>query len=418
MSYPNILDSILQPAIRPESGDVESGLCSDIGAVADYPRLKFSKHDVKRAGEIIAGNLAWTDESAPEIRDAFRIANNWRDAHAYPMRSVRFSLIGHMRQGGLAGVTVARLKRMQAIRKKLRRIGLNLSQIQDLGGCRAILNSIADVNALVTVMQSRSSHQFRPEKDYIANPKDDGYRSRHLMIEFRGKEEDTVYDDRRIEIQVRTRLQHSWATAVEAVGLFRGEYLKGSQGDQRWLRLFLLMSAEFAAAEDCPEPPGIPQRRELIDEIKELDRALEASATLDKLSYAVHYSKDAVLSPGTRPTYYLIRFNNQTKEVLVEPTFRPKNAVAEYDSAEKADNQTGLDAENVVLVEADKLENLKMAYPNYFGDVQLFKTQLKSIVRGKAAQEYSVRPQETAPMRPREKPGDPRWLRGWRRWVS
>lgn len=384
--------------------------------VADFPRLEFSNREVMRAGEAIAGDLTWTDESAPEIKRAFQVANNWRDAHAYPMRSVRYQMIWFIRDVGLGGITVARLKRMQAIRKKLRRVGLNLNQIQDLGGCRAILDSMAEVRALVQTVRDRSRHDKRPEKDYIGEPKPDGYRSHHLILSYRGMGPAKVHDGRRIEVQVRTRLQHSWATAVEAVGLFRGEYLKGSQGDQGWLRLFLLMSAEFAVAEGCPEPPDVPERNQRIAEIRELDKRLEASAVLDKLSYAVHFTEEAVTIPNSKPTYYLIRFDNQKKEVLVEPLFQPKSAVLRYDNAEAVDNKTGEDSENVVLVEADKIENLKVAYPNYFGDVQLFKTQLQRIVKGGSAEEFSVRPQPAAPMRQPERRYDLRWLTGWRRW--
>jgi hypothetical protein len=142
----------------------------------------------------------------------------------------------YIRNDELLGITAARLKRMQAIRKKLKRINLHLNQIQDLGGCRAILDSMTDVRTLVQAVRDRSRHNLRPEKDYIAAPKADGYRSHHLIVCFCGKGPAAVHNDRRIEIQVRTRLQHSWATAVEAVGLFRGEYLKGSQGDRRWRR--------------------------------------------------------------------------------------------------------------------------------------------------------------------------------------
>jgi hypothetical protein len=102
--------------------------------------------------------------------------------------------------------------------------------------------------------------------------------------------------------------------------------------------------------------------------------------------------------------------------VLVEPYFGANDAVRSYDNAEAFDNESGRYLENIVLVEADKLENLKIAYPNYFGDVQLFKSQLRSIIKGEAAREFSVRPQEPAPIRAKEKPYDLRWLSGWRRW--
>jgi Region found in RelA / SpoT proteins len=220
-----------------------------IGPVNDFPRTSYSMKDVKRAGELIAGRHPMN----PETQDAFLVANSWREDHAYPMRSIRCQLIWYMRQLELEGVTAARLKRMQAIRRKLTRIGLNLGQLQDLGGCRAIVPKIADVSILVGVLRDRSRHHLRAENDYIANPKKDGYRSHHLMFCFRGRGTAKYYNDRRIEVQIRTRMQHSWATAVEAVGLFRSEDLKGNKGNADWLRLFQLMSAEFAVAEGCPE---------------------------------------------------------------------------------------------------------------------------------------------------------------------
>ena len=54
--------------------DIYCDFESDIGPVAEYPRFEYSMKDVKRAGEIIAGELPWNDETAPQIRDAFHIA--------------------------------------------------------------------------------------------------------------------------------------------------------------------------------------------------------------------------------------------------------------------------------------------------------------------------------------------------------
>lgn len=332
------------------------------------------------------------------------------------MRSVRCQLIWYIRKLGLEGITGARLKRMQAIRRKLRRDDLpqSLNQLQDLGGCRAVLASIADVRKLVNELRDHSRHGSPLEDDYILKPKTDGYRSHHLIYKYSGRGGAKVHDGRRIEIQIRTRLQHSWATAVEAVGLFRGENLKGNQGSRQWLRLFKLMSAEFAFTERCAEPPDVPARRERISEIRELDRVLQAASILQNLSYAVRWTDEAI-TPSTQPTYYLIKFDNVSKEVDVEPYFVPKSAVASYDNAESFDNKSGKDTTNIVLVEADKIENLKNAYPNYFGDVQLFKVQLSNITKGKQAQEYIVRPQETIIPRPKENP-DLSWLRRRLRW--
>src|SRR5258708_718216 len=105
--------------------------------MSDYPHLQYSKRTVERAGKVIASNLPWNDETEPKIREAFTIANHWRDSHAYPMRSIRHSVIYYMGDIGVKGITAARLKRMQAIRRKLRRFKYSLQQLQGLGGLQS-----------------------------------------------------------------------------------------------------------------------------------------------------------------------------------------------------------------------------------------------------------------------------------------
>lgn len=383
----------------------------------EYPRFEYSTEDVKRVGDVIAGDLRWNPQTEAPIREAFQIANSWRDAHAFPMRSVRGSLRWYMHASDIQGVTAARLKRMQAIRRKLARPGLrplHLHQLQDLGGCRAIVPSIADVTRLVDCMRN-GRHTVHHESPYIDQPKKDGYRSHHMILQYCGKGERKIYDGRRVEVQIRTRMQHSWATAVEAVGLLRGEDLKGNKGSADWLRLFFLMSVEFARAENCAEPPNAPARHTRSAEIIDLEKRLHATKHLQNISDAFRATDQLVEDPKSRATYYLLKFDNATKQMTVEPYFAPKEAMLQYDNAEELDNHTG--KQNIVLVEADRLENLKAAYPNYFGDVQLFKMQLGKVIRGKAVQEYTVHPQESVMPRPRE-PANLAWLkrRGKIRW--
>jgi hypothetical protein len=213
--------------------------------------------------------------------------------------------------------------------------------------------------------------------------------------------------DRRIEVQIRTWLQHSWATAVEAVGAYRSENMKAGEGDPDWLRLFVLMSAEFAVTEKCAEPPNVPIRSERVKEIIELDKKLDAAITLENITHVVKYSDN--IDPKSNPEFYQINYDRKKRVVDVTPYFNARAGATASDEAEvNADKaQTGITS---VLVEADGIENLKAAYPNYFGDVQKFAMQLKSITQGDAAVEYTMLPR-TAPTtkKPYEKP-DPRWI--------
>lgn len=86
-----------------------------------FPSTTFSPSDVKKAGKVISGDVPWADEMPPEIKEAFIIANSWRDSDAFPMRSVRYSVIYCMRAAEIEGISAVRLKRMKAIRAKLRR---------------------------------------------------------------------------------------------------------------------------------------------------------------------------------------------------------------------------------------------------------------------------------------------------------
>jgi ppGpp synthetase/RelA/SpoT-type nucleotidyltranferase len=383
----------------------------DIGPVTEYPRFQYTMGDVRRAGEALAGNLVWNDESAEAIRQVFRIANNYRDSHAFPMRKLRREITAEMRNNRLKGFTVARLKRMPSIRRKLRAITSHLNQIQDLAGCRAVLSSIDDVNSLITAMRANSPHVLHREDSYITNPKPDGYRSHHIVFKFQGTGDEAVYNDRRVELQIRTRLQHSWATAVEAVGLFERMDLKAGQGSAEWLRLFKLMSAEFLVAEGCAE--NDENRPERLSEIIELNASLNAVQKLEDLRQAVKTTDSYAFDPNNKPDFFLIRYDRSQNSVSARALYGPIDATQSYDSAESIDASATNGGFTSVLVEVDEIENLKAAYPNYFGDVDLFKKKLQGVVGD--ATEYNLISQPTAPQRPREKP-DYSWLTGYRRW--
>ena len=92
--------------------------------------------------------------------------------------------------------------------------------MQDVGGARAVLPTIDEVDELRALYRrSRARHTLANEKDYIRNPKPSGYRGIHLVYRYQS-DRSKVYNGLQIELQLRTRTQHAWATAVETVGTF------------------------------------------------------------------------------------------------------------------------------------------------------------------------------------------------------
>jgi hypothetical protein len=175
------------------------------------------------------------------------------------------------------------------------------------------------------------------------------------------------------------------------------------------------MSAEVAEAEDCPLPPGVGQKKSRKPEIRLLSKKLDALQVLDNLSYAA-LAVESFVRPKNKPSHYLLKYDNEQKTVSVEFFNSPLGAAASYDDLEKSDNLMDQNTANIVLVEVDKLDNIREAYPNYFGDVQIFKTALKRIVQGKGLEEYLLKPQEKAMVPARTDVGDYRWLKRRGRW--
>ena len=123
---------------------------------------------------------------------------------------------------------------------------MKLSKMQDIGGCRAVMASVEHVRQLVRKYErSKHNHRFLKAFDYISYPKESGYRSYHLVYQYQSYRS-PEWNGLRIEVQLRTRLQHAWATAVEAVGTFTQQGLKASLGDPDWWRFFALMGTAIS----------------------------------------------------------------------------------------------------------------------------------------------------------------------------
>jgi hypothetical protein len=279
-------------------------------------------------------------------------------------------------------VVAQRLKRLSSIRLKLVLIpGMQMSRMHDIGGCRAVVRSIAEERKIVGLYResaAKNPHD-RPEfvkaYDYIAKPKPDGYRSVHMVYKYRtGSKHRSVYNGHRIEIQIRSRLQHVWATAVEVASTFTGEALKSNVGDVHWRRFFALIGNVIAQREKCPAVPAMPAPVELKAEVIELSKRLKIAQSFEGWGVAaqdiVKHAKDAQsflleLDPAETPPRI------EVKGYLAE---QMKQASEDYLTAEK--RAVGTDRQ-VVLVSVDSVASLRRAYPNYYLDTTSFLAELR-----------------------------------------
>lgn len=338
-----------------------------------------SRNQINKAGAILV-----TDEPDPrEYLWAWDLANRWRACHAYPINTFQATLRTKLRLFKKDPIAAQRLKRMPTIIDKLKRYpAMKLSTMQDIGGVRAILATVRDVQKLRDeyLDNKRFTHVLTDHKDYIEQPRsEDGYRSVHLIYKYRNKIVPS-YDGLRIELQIRTRLQHIWATAVESMGTFLGQALKSRRGDQEWLDFFALVSSAFAHMEKCTRVPRFAglTLEDTADEISKSENRLNALEMMKGLSVAAKliYSGRA----GKGWSYHLIILNSIERTVNVKPYDRDSFDQALSDYSEVEEKAAKGEKIEPVLVSAGPMDQLRRAYPNFFLDINDFAGAVAQIV--------------------------------------
>ncbi len=330
---------------------------------------KYSKKQIDRAGRIISSATSTQQE-----KEALEILNNWRSSHAYPLQVITSNL----RRKNKNAIVVQRLKRLDSITGKLKRFpDISLYRMQDLGGCRVIVESVEDVyKSLNQYKNSRIRHVLKRENDYIQNPKDSGYRSYHMVYQFHSDDKDTYNKNMLIEIQFRTKLQHIWATALETMGVYTKTALKASMGDKDVLRFFVLVSSVFAKMENTPICSNTPDDyNKLVSEIKEIDNKLNIVSRLNALSVAIKYTNEKY-SRGKG--YYLLQLNLSENLLRINKFSINQIELATnvYDKIESLNNPQM----DTVLVSATSFDTLKAAFPNYFTDISEFVKMMRRIL--------------------------------------
>ena len=106
---------------------------------------QYSKVSVNRAGELMVRGKPADYDDIDEFTDAYfealDIVNNWRSSHSFPMNTFTVGLKRRAKVIDAQCIIAQRIKRMASIELKLRRFPtMTMSQMQDLGGCRAFIH--------------------------------------------------------------------------------------------------------------------------------------------------------------------------------------------------------------------------------------------------------------------------------------
>lgn len=209
-----------------------------------------TKGEYNRAGDLLRDWWMYPQSGNPPLADsqaivpAVDLVLEWRAGFQRPLNLVTQGLRQFVRREQGVGpdviVPVAqRLKRMVTIVDKLARMPTTkLTQLQDIGGCRAVLDDQEEVGSALARIARNWEIRGRI-RDYGEEPKSSGYRAVHVA----------VWRQDRLVDQLRTRAQHEWAVAVERTSARLGEGIKFGVGPPDLMRFFRMAAEGMALTE-------------------------------------------------------------------------------------------------------------------------------------------------------------------------
>ena len=161
------------------------------------------------------------------------------------MDETRETLAKALSEAGIKAEINGRPKHIYGIYRKMRRKDVPFDQIYDLHGFRIVVDSISDCYATLGVVHSRWRPIPGEFDDYIANPKDNMYRSLHTAV--------VGSNGRPMEVQIRTHEMHQLAEFGIAA---HWRYKEGKQPDQyldnkiAWIRQLMEWRQDVTDAQE------------------------------------------------------------------------------------------------------------------------------------------------------------------------
>lgn len=337
---------------------------------------KFSNTQVNKAGKILKNRK---DYSIEEVIKAENILTYWRLIHSPLITTFQALLRTKISKKHNGAATIAqRIKRSPSILLKLQRFpNMQLSTMQDIAGIRAIMQNVNDVYTLSNELKrSNFKHKCVNEFDYIKEPKESGYRSIHIIFEYNNPKIEAS-NGLKIEVQIRSRLQHIWATSVETMGTFLQTSLKSSEGPKDILDFFSITSSAFAQIEKTNLYSNYLNLfgKKIFEEVIKQFHKLKIKDKLSAFTIAANHIHD----DKTDARFYLLTLDVKNHTVTIRSYLQSEfeQANIEYTETERHIN-AGAELQ-VVLVSLESINTLKKAFPNYFLDTREFIRKIEGI---------------------------------------
>ncbi|MFT6659567.1 MAG: ppGpp synthetase/RelA/SpoT-type nucleotidyltransferase [Maritalea sp.] len=332
-----------------------------------WPTPLNSKNRIRTAGKRIAkaqrenGDLFWHFNVS---RAEYEVAENWRNSHGAVLNTAQAWL--RRLEKDQRPVVGQRLKRFNTIVDKLSTgRSRDLSTMHDIAGVRLIFRNEQELWQFRGKMDaSRAKHKRTHDLarfDYIANPKNTGYRGVHDVFERQvgAADKSSAWNGMKFEVQLRTTVQHAWATAVEVYDSVQQARFKFEDSKNDAYRQFLLISEMFARVHEGKNSclPNLADK-ELTQQCAALEQKTGMIAMFRSLSIAQTYDalkQNSILQRRKDGTLYVWPFRNLSRAIQAISDIEARDETA-----------------NAVLVAAKTPLHIREAFRNYFDDTSDF----------------------------------------------
>ena len=326
-----------------------------------------SKTKIKNIGNSIKNNSLSQDDLS--------IFSEWRSSHAILTRELAKTL---KRKSIKNSIISRRLKRQPSIFAKLTRYpGMQLQRMQDIGGVRIILKNKKEVyelsNELIRLYGSNEKAMFelrKPIDDYISNPKEyDGYRSIHHVYSYSGSSEKKEFlKGMWIELQIRTQIQHIWATTLEIFDIKNESTLKIGGGNEEHREFFKLCSLVLSFIDKTTTEKEKENfiLEEVYNRLLELNNKYNILGLLRGLSVSINH-----IDKKNKNDFFILELDYSKSTLKITVPNSEEEAKYIYTGREQ-DIKINNEPKEVVLVSGENMKAIENAYPNYFLDARKF----------------------------------------------
>jgi len=270
-------------------------------------------------------DLAFKHIEADEYKQLAKLVAQRRGQREDLIARLREPLETELLRAGIADVEVTgRPKHLWSIYKKMRQREKPYEEIYDLLAIRVLVNSVPDCYHALGVIHDGWTPVQERIKDYIAQPKSNGYQSLHTTIFGPGRQ--------LFEIQIRTRVMHRTAEyGIAAHWLYKTDVKRGDELDERlsWFRQVLEWQLDAKNPEEFLELLKLdlyPEEIFVFTPTGDVHQLPKGATPID-FAFAVHtevglHCQGAKVNGRISPLSRELK-NSETVEILTSPSARP-----------------------------------------------------------------------------------------------